>query len=116
MEYATCFAFSHSAQVRFETTAGTFEVEVNRSLAPLGADHFHKLVVKLEAERVTDERARELGQIMKASPGKCKVVFNLKSREENIMIEAPSKAFNVAVTEQLVRALDSLTDVEVSVG
>jgi peptidyl-prolyl cis-trans isomerase A (cyclophilin A) len=31
-------------KVRFDTTAGVFVVEVNRSLAPLGADRFYNLV------------------------------------------------------------------------
>ena len=50
-----------------------------------------KLNLKLEADRVTDELARELGQLLKASPGKCKVNFQLISTAENIAVEAPSK-------------------------
>jgi len=88
-----------------------FKIITMDLLSDVREKHIHKLIVKLDAERVTDNLARELGQLIKASPGKCKVVFSVKSHEENIMVEAPSKGLTVAVTEQLVRALDGLADV-----
>lgn len=70
-----------------------------------------KLNVKLEAERVNDALARELGDLLKASPGKCKVTIQLVSHQENMMVEAPSKGLSVALNEDLIRGLDGLAEV-----
>ncbi|MBL7983078.1 MAG: DNA polymerase III subunit alpha [Flavobacteriales bacterium] len=70
-----------------------------------------KLNLRLEAERINDSLARELGQLLKASPGKCRVNFQIVSPVENMAIEAPSKGLSVAVSEELIRSLDALSDV-----
>jgi len=70
-----------------------------------------KLNLRLEAERINDSLARELGQLLKASPGKCRVNFQIVSPVENMAIEAPSKGLSVAVSEDLIRSLDALADV-----
>jgi DNA polymerase-3 subunit alpha len=70
-----------------------------------------KLNLKLEAEHVDDNLARELGQLLKASPGKCKVTFQVISQQENMAVEAPSKGLSVALSEELIRGLDSLAAV-----
>ena len=71
-----------------------------------------KVNLKIEAERMTDAIAQELGTLLKASPGKCKVNLQLVSKHENIAIDAPSKSLSVTVTEELVRGLDGITEVE----
>ena len=68
--------------------------------------------LKIEAERMTDAIAQELGTLLKASPGKCKVDLHVVSKHENIAIDAPSKSLTVTVTEELVRGLDGITEVE----
>jgi DNA polymerase-3 subunit alpha len=70
-----------------------------------------KLNLKLEAEHVDDNLVRELGQLLKASPGKCKVTFQVISQQENMAVEAPSKGLSVALSEELIRGLDSLAAV-----
>ena len=70
-----------------------------------------KLNLKVEADRVTDELARELGRLLTAHPGKCKVNLQLVSSADNMAVDAPSKTLSVNLTEELVRGLDSITDV-----
>ena len=71
-----------------------------------------KINLKIEAGRMTEGVARELASILKASPGKCTVNLQLLSKHENIAIEAPSKTLNVTVTEELVRGLDGIVEIE----
>lgn len=71
-----------------------------------------KVNLKVEAERMTDTIAQELGTLLKASPGKCAVNLQVVSKHDNIAIEAPSKSLSVTVTEELVRGLDGITEVE----
>ena len=70
-----------------------------------------KLNLKIEAERLTESTARELGELLKASPGKCKVNFQIFSQAEGMALEAPSKTLNVTLTEELVRGLEGLPEV-----
>ncbi|MCC6542772.1 MAG: hypothetical protein IT225_11190, partial [Flavobacteriales bacterium] len=70
-----------------------------------------RLNLKLDADRVDDTLSRELGRLLKASPGKCKVMVQLVSAQENMGLEAVSKGFNVGLTEDLIRSLDGLTEV-----
>ena len=63
---------------------------------------------------MTDAIAQELGTLLKGSPEKCKVNLQLVSKHENIAIDAPSKSLTVTVTEELVRGLDGITEVELS--
>ncbi len=75
-----------------------------------------KLILKLDAERVTDELAKDLGQLLKASPGSCKVNVQIVSQADELAVEAPSKGYSVAVTEELVRGLDGLAEVKWSLN
>ena len=75
-----------------------------------------KLNLKLEAERLTESTARELGELLKASPGKCKVNFQIFSQAEGMALEAPSKSLNVTLTEELVRGLEGLPEVGYSLS
>jgi len=61
---------------------------------------------------VTNELAKDLGQLLKASPGSCKVNVQIVSQADNLAVEAPSKGFSVAVTEELVRGLDGMAEVK----
>jgi len=70
-----------------------------------------KLTLKLEADRINDQLARELGQLLRTSPGKCKVNVQLISQQEKMALDAPSKGLSVGLTEEFVRALDTLPDV-----
>jgi hypothetical protein len=67
-----------------------------------------RLNVVVDADRVTADIAHELGQLLQASPGKCKVNFVLTSPSTNTTVEAAGKAHTVALTEELVRGLDGL--------
>jgi DNA polymerase-3 subunit alpha len=75
-----------------------------------------KLNLKLEAERITDDLAKELGQLLQASPGTCKVNVQVVSHAENLAVEVPSKGLTVAVTEELVRGLDGMAQVKWSLN
>jgi DNA polymerase-3 subunit alpha len=78
--------------------------------------YISKLNLKLDAERVTDELAKDLGMLLKASPGNCKVNVQIVSQADELKLEAPSKSYSVAVTEELVRGLDGLADVKWSLN
>ncbi len=70
-----------------------------------------KLNLKLDADRIDDALTRQLGQLLKAWPGKCKVNVQLVSEQEKMALEAPTKGISVAVSEDLIRSLDGLADV-----
>jgi len=70
-----------------------------------------KLTLKLEAERINDQLAHELGQLLRTSPGKCKVTVQLVSQQEKMALDAPSKGLSVGLTEEFIRTLDTLADV-----
>ena len=74
--------------------------------------YFTKLTVRLDADRMEEGVARELSRLLKSSPGKCKVQVMLHSETEQLVLEAQSKAYQVAVTEDLVRGLDTMTEVQ----
>ncbi len=75
-----------------------------------------KLNLKLEAERINAITAKELGEILKASPGKCKVSFQIFSNAEGMALEAPSKSLSVTLTEDVIRGLDGLPEVSYSLS
>lgn len=78
--------------------------------------YFTKLTLRLDADRLEDSLAHELGGLLKASPGKCRVQVTLTSEAEHIALDAPSKAFSVAVSEELVRGIEALPDVSYSLS
>jgi DNA polymerase III subunit alpha len=78
--------------------------------------YISKLNLKLDADRVTDELAKDLGQLLKASPGSCKVNVQIVSQADELKLEAPSKSYSVSVTEELVRGLDGLAEVKWSLN
>jgi DNA polymerase-3 subunit alpha len=78
--------------------------------------YISKLNLKLDADRVTVELAKDLGQLLKASPGNCKVNVQIVSQADELKLEAPSKSYSVSVTEELVRGLDGLADVKWSLN
>lgn len=78
--------------------------------------YISKLNLKLDAERVTDELAKDLGQLLKASPGKCAVNVQIVSKADDLAVEVPSKGYSVSVTEELVRGLDGLAEVKWSLN
>jgi DNA polymerase-3 subunit alpha len=88
-----------------------FKISTIDLLSDAREKYFTKLNLKLEAERVTDTLARDLGQLLKASPGTCKVTFQLVSHHENLALEAPSKGLSVAMSEDLLLAIEALGEV-----
>jgi DNA polymerase III subunit alpha len=92
---------------------GQMELKVNNIdlLGDAREKYITKLNLKLDADRVDDALARELGQLLKASPGKCRVSIQLVSEQEKMALEAPTKGISVAVSEDLIRSLDGLPEV-----
>lgn len=78
--------------------------------------YISKLNLKLEAERVTDELAKDLGQLLKNNPGTCKVNVQIVSAADKLAMEAPSRGYSVTVTEALVHGLDGLAEVKWSLN
>ncbi|MDX9750892.1 MAG: DNA polymerase III subunit alpha [Flavobacteriales bacterium] len=74
--------------------------------------YISKITLQLDADRMDEGVARELSRLLKASPGTCKVHVVLHSEAEQTATEARSKAYQVAVTEDLINGLDSLTEVK----
>ncbi len=88
-----------------------FKITSMELLSDVREKHLTKLNLTLEAERVSDELVRELGQLLAAHPGKCKVNFQLVSQSENVAVDTPSKRHKVTISEELVNALDGVADV-----
>ena len=53
---------------------------------------------------------RDLGQLIKANPGKCKVVVQLVSEAEKLAVDLPSKGLAVAISEELIVRLDGIAE------
>jgi DNA polymerase-3 subunit alpha len=89
---------------------GQMEFKINNIdlLSDAREKYITRLNVVVDADRVTADIAHELGQLLQASPGKCKVNFVLTSPSTNTTVEAAGKAHTVALTEELVRGLDGL--------
>ncbi|MBK8580509.1 MAG: DNA polymerase III subunit alpha [Flavobacteriales bacterium] len=73
--------------------------------------YFTKLNLKIEAERVTEQLAHDLQELLKRSPGKCAVHVQVQSPKEKLAVDAPSKGMGVALNEELLRGLDGLSEV-----
>src|SRR5690606_7469443 len=78
--------------------------------------YFTKLTLKLDADRIDETVTRELSRVLMGSPGKCKVQVVLFSETEQVGVDVASKACQVAVTEELVHGLNSLTEVQWSLN
>ncbi len=87
-----------------------FKITSMELLSDVREKYMNKLTLKLDADRATDELTRELGQLIKAHPGKCKVNLQLVSAAENMAVDLPSKSLSVGITEDLVLALDGMAD------
>jgi len=88
-----------------------FKIGSMELLSDVREKHLNKLTLTLDADRASDELTKELGQLIKANPGKCKVQVQLVSKAENMAVDLPSKSLSVGITEDLVLALDGLADV-----
>ncbi len=97
---------------------GQMEFKINHIdlLSDVREKYITKLNLKLDAERVTDDLAHELEALLKASPGKCKVLVQLINLSEGVSVEASTTGLNVVVSEELVRGLDGLTNVKWSLN
>ncbi|MBS1570299.1 MAG: DNA polymerase III subunit alpha, partial [Bacteroidetes bacterium] len=75
-----------------------------------------KLILKLEAGRVSQELSRELAGILASNQGKCKVVVSLIDTEEKLHVDATSKLHSVSITSALTGQLDRLSGVKWSLS
>ncbi|MBK9515727.1 MAG: DNA polymerase III subunit alpha [Flavobacteriales bacterium] len=71
-----------------------------------------KLNLMVDADRMSEVSVRELGSLLQAAPGKCKVNVILNSPSTNTTVEAASKVLQVTLSEELVRGLDGLAEVK----
>ncbi|HMN06743.1 MAG TPA: DNA polymerase III subunit alpha [Flavobacteriales bacterium] len=85
-------------------------------LADAKEKYITKLVVQLDAARVSEELARELAEILTANEGSCQVLVSMMDMDEKLKVEAPSKGKRVSITNELTSRLDSLTDVKWSLS
>ncbi|MBK8498729.1 MAG: DNA polymerase III subunit alpha [Flavobacteriales bacterium] len=88
-----------------------FKITSMELLGDVREKYMNKLTLKVESERVTDELIHDLGLLIKANPGKCKVNLTLVSQAENMAVDLPSKSLSVGITEELVSALDGMADI-----
>ena len=93
-----------------------FKVNSIDLLSDVREKYITKLNLQVDADRATDALAKELGELLKASPGQCKVNVVLVSEAEKLKVESASKSFNVTVTEELVRGLEGLAEVKWSLN
>jgi len=61
---------------------------------------------------MSEASVKELGFLLQAAPGKCKVNVVLNSTSTNTTVEAASKVLQVTLTEELVRGLDGLAELK----
>ncbi|MCB9183819.1 MAG: DNA polymerase III subunit alpha [Flavobacteriales bacterium] len=87
-----------------------FKIGSMELLSDVREKHLNRITLMLDADRATDELVKELGMLMKANPGPCKVVVQLVSKEENMAVDLPSKGIAVAISEELVRGLDGIAE------
>jgi DNA polymerase-3 subunit alpha len=71
-----------------------------------------KLNLIVDADRMSEVSVRELGSLLQAAPGKCKVNVILNSPSTNTTVEAASKVLQVTLSEELVRGLEGLAEVK----
>jgi DNA polymerase-3 subunit alpha len=71
-----------------------------------------KLNLIVDADRMSEASVKELGFLLQAAPGKCKVNVVLNSTSTNTTVEAASKVLQVTLTEELVRGLDGLAELK----
>ena len=88
-----------------------FKITSMELLGDVREKYMNKLTLKVESERVTDELIRDLGLLIKANPGKCKVNLQLVSQAENMAVDLPSRSLSAGITEDLVSGLDGMAEV-----
>ncbi len=87
-----------------------FKITSMELLGDVREKYMNKLTVKLDADHANDELVRDLGQLIKANPGKCKVVVQLVSEAEKLAVDLPSKGLAVAISEDLIVRLDGIAE------
>lgn len=87
-----------------------FKIGTMELLSDVREKHLNRLTLLVDADRVTDELIRELGMLIKANPGSCKVTVQLVSKEENMAVDLPSKGIAVAINDDMVRGLDGIAE------
>jgi len=87
-------------------------------LSDVREKYITKLNLKIEAERVSDDLTRELNELLRAAPGKCKLRLTLFSNDAHdpLTVDLPSKYPGVVVSEDLMERLAAIADVEVRLG
>ncbi len=93
-----------------------FKISQMELLSDVREKFFTKLSLRVEAERVSEDMTRELSNLLKEYPGKCKVHVSLFSAAENLNVELPVKATTVGVSEELMLRLAAISDLEVKLG
>lgn len=81
-------------------------------LADAREKYITKLVVQMNAASVNEQLAQELVQILNDNQGSCSVLFSLMDAEEQLQVDAPSKAHKVNITPELTDKLDALAGVK----
>jgi DNA polymerase-3 subunit alpha len=87
-----------------------FKITSMELLSDVREKYMNKLTIKLDADQANDELVRDLGQLIKANPGKCKLVVQLVSEAEKLAVDLPSKGLAVAINEELVGRLDGIAE------
>lgn len=88
-----------------------FKITSMELLSDVREKHMNKLTVKIDADQANDELVRELGTLIKAHPGKCKVVVQLVSDAEKLAVDLPSKGLTIDITEDFINGLDGIAEV-----
>jgi len=87
-----------------------FKITSMELLSDVREKYMNKLMLKLDADHANDELVRDLGQLIKANPGKCKVVVQLVSEADKLAVDLPSKGLAVAISEDLIVRLDGIAE------
>ena len=93
-----------------------FKITSMDLLSDVREKYFTKLNLRIEAERVSEDLTRELADLLKEHPGKCKVNLSLYSTAESVSVDLTAKAATIGVSEELMNRLAAMADVDARLG
>ncbi|MCB0782877.1 MAG: DNA polymerase III subunit alpha, partial [Flavobacteriales bacterium] len=97
---------------------GKLELTISRLdlLGEVREKYIQRLLITVEADRVSDALTEQLRELLSKHPGRTKVSVTLFSASENIRLEAQSKGIEVTVDRDLLGSLDRIPELEYGIS
>lgn len=103
-------------QNRFKSELLEFKINQIQLLAEIHEKMVKSLMLKLNVHDLDDEVIHHIHNVLSEHSGNCEVTLSLHEPQENIRIEMPSRKLKVGVTRELIKALESIPQVEYSLN